>query len=225
MNRRRQALTVFGLLCGVSAVGAMLRPQERSRKTAPDFLLTDLVPKQFNGWRELPRQVTTVNPQTQELLDKLYSQILERTYVNADGYVIMLAIAYGADQRGSLEAHKPEVCYPAQGFVVKQNIDGEVNTSYGSIPVKQLDTVSGTRHEPLTYWFVVANNAVQSKVDKRMVELRLILTGQIADGMLFRVSSIDQNKVVAWQKQQDFIRNLLAAVPKETRSRLAGLNT
>lgn len=224
MNHRRQALTVLGLLCGVSAVGAMLRPQERAQKTTPDFLLTDLVPKQFGAWRELPRQVATVNPQTQELLDKLYSQILERTYVNADGYIIMLAIAYGADQRGSLEAHKPEVCYPAQGFAVRGNIDGEVNTSFGSIPVKRLDTVSGTRQEPLTYWFVVANNAVQSKLEKRMVELRLVLTGKIADGMLFRVSSIDPNKDVAWKKQQDFVQDLLTAVPKETRSRLAGLS-
>lgn len=47
-----------------------------------------------------------VNPQTQELLDKLYSQILTRTYVNAKGYRIMLSLAYGSDQRGALQAHK-----------------------------------------------------------------------------------------------------------------------
>jgi EpsI family protein len=39
-------------------------------------------------------------------------------YVNASGYRIMLSLAYGSDQRGALQAHKPEVRYPAQGFTL-----------------------------------------------------------------------------------------------------------
>jgi len=53
-------------------------------------------------------------------LDKLYSQILNRVYVNATGYRIMLLLAYGSDQHGSLQADKPEVCYPAQGFALQR---------------------------------------------------------------------------------------------------------
>ena len=60
-----------------------------------------------------------VNPQTQELLDKLYSEVLTRVYVNASGYRIMRSLAYGFDQRGAMQAHMPEVCYPAQGFILK----------------------------------------------------------------------------------------------------------
>jgi hypothetical protein len=40
--------------------------------------------------------------------------------VNAGGSRIMLSFAYGGDQHGSLLAHNPEVCYPAQGFVLKK---------------------------------------------------------------------------------------------------------
>ena len=33
-------------------------------------------------------------------------------------------MAYGDDQRGGLQAHRPEVCYPAQGFKVTSQADG-----------------------------------------------------------------------------------------------------
>jgi len=67
-----------------------------------------------NDWREDPQRIVqVVDPQTRELLDKLYSETLSRTYVNANGYRIMLSLAYGSDQRDSLQVHKPEVCYPA----------------------------------------------------------------------------------------------------------------
>ncbi len=55
-----------------------------------------MIPKQFGDWREEPQRIVQViNPQSQELLDKLYSETLTRTYVNAGGYRIMLSLAYG----------------------------------------------------------------------------------------------------------------------------------
>ena len=33
-------------------------------------------------------------------------------------------MAYGDDQRGGLQAHRPEVCYPAQGFKLGKVEDG-----------------------------------------------------------------------------------------------------
>ncbi|MEO7368289.1 MAG: exosortase C-terminal domain/associated protein EpsI, partial [Gemmatimonadaceae bacterium] len=92
------------------------RPTLRAADEEPPISLEQMIPKEFGDWREEPqRYQQVVNPQTQELLDKLYSQILSRTYVNSAGYRIMLSLAYGTNQRGSLQAHKPEVCYPAQG--------------------------------------------------------------------------------------------------------------
>lgn len=223
MSQRRKALVMLGVMCTTAGVGWALKPGERTRKDKQDFVLEQLVPESFGSWRLIPAAVTTVNPQAQELLDKLYSQILERTYVDQDGYPIMLAIAYGADQRGTLEAHKPEICYPAQGFKVRRNEAAQLDTLYGNIPVRRLDTVSAQREEPVTYWFTVANNTVQSKVDKRLLEIRLALTGQVPDGMLFRVSSIDTDPAQAWAKQAAFVNALLAAIPASSRAKLAGL--
>ena len=48
-----------------------------------------MIPKHFGDWHEKPF-VYVVNPQAQELMDKLYSETLSRTYVNSSGYHIML---------------------------------------------------------------------------------------------------------------------------------------
>jgi EpsI family protein len=223
MNLGRRHL-IIGAVAATTAVGYRAIPTERvdNKKAAPKIDLEALVPTQFGDWRELPGPATAVNPQTQALLDKLYSQILARTYVHKDGYAIMLSLSYGADQRGALEAHKPEVCYPAQGFTVDLIESVQLNTGDSSIPVKRLATHMDQRREPLMYWFTLGSHNVQSKFDKRMVELKMAITGQIPDGLLFRVSSIDADNQRAWKRQEEFVQSLVKALPAEARGRLIG---
>jgi EpsI family protein len=167
--------------------------------------------------------VQVVNPQTQELLDKLYSQLLTRTYIHRNGYRIMLSMAYGDDQRGGLQAHRPEVCYPAQGFKLGAISDGPLATAYGNIDVRRLRTSLGPRNEPVTYWLTVGDRVIRSSFEKRVEEIRLGLTGQIPDGLLFRVSSIDPDATRAFAMQQQFTAEMMASVPAETRRQLSGL--
>ena len=183
-----------------------------------------IVPKQFGDWRNLPQtRALVVNPQTEELLSRLYSEVLTREYVNASGYRIMLSLAYGSDQRGSLQAHKPEVCYPAQGFVIRNNQAGVLATPFGDIPVRRLFATMGSRQEPLMYWFTVGDKAIEGKFQKRILELSYGLTGRIPDGMLFRVSSIDPDPARAYRFQEQFVNQLLQAVSPVGRKRLSGL--
>ena len=51
----------------------------------------------------------------------------------------------------------------------------------------------------------------------------LFWIGQIPDGLLFRVSSIDADAVHAFKAQQQFVADMMAAVPPEVRQRLSGL--
>lgn len=207
---------------GIGAIVA--RPSAKLSSERPSISLENMVPRQFGDWREvLQGNLQLVNPQTQELLDKLYSELLTRTYVNGSGYRIMLSLAYGSDQRGSLQAHKPEVCYPAQGFVLHKNEVGKLATFFGDIPVRRLFTTMGARQEPITYWFTIGDQAVQSRTQSRIVELRLGLTGRIPDGMLFRVSSIDPDQPRAYRVQEQFVNQLLQAVSPAERKRLSGL--
>jgi EpsI family protein len=220
----RVSIAMACLLAAALVVAMLVRPPARVPGSAPRFLLESIVPKQFGQWHELPGQgVQVVNPQTQELLDKLYSQTLTRTYANAAGYRIMLSMAYGDDQRGSLQAHKPEVCYPAQGFTLHSNAQGQLDTPFGAISTRRLSTSLGRRREPVTYWFTVGDTAVKSKLQQRLIEIRLGLTGQVPDGLLVRISSIDDSPSQAFKAQDGFAADLLAAVPALDRVRLSGL--
>ena len=74
----------------------------------------------------------------------------------------------------------------------------------------------------MTYWFTVGDKAEQGKLQWRLAELRDGLTGRIADGMLFRVSSIDPDQARANQLQDQIIMQLLQAVSPAKRKRLRG---
>ncbi len=224
MSTRKIAYLIAGLMFTASISAMVTRPTAKLADELPAISLATMIPTQFGDWREAPLRYTqVVNPQTQELLDKLYTEVLSRTYVDSKGYHIMLSLAYGSDQRGSLQAHKPEVCYPAQGFTLKQNDPGQLVTSFGQIPVRRLFGNLGAREEPVTYWFTVGDQAVQGSTQKRLVDLRYGLTGRIPDGLIFRVSSIDGNQSRAYAAHGKFVDQLLKVVTPEQRKRLSGL--
>lgn len=221
----RSALLLAVLMSAASISAVVARPSTKTAEVGPAIALEQMVPEQFGEWRiEQQTQIQMVNPQTKALLDKLYSQILTRTYVNVEGYKIMLSLAYGSDQRGDMQAHKPEVCYPAQGFTLKSNKPGLLTTVFGEIPVRRLDTALGARQEPVTYWFTVGNKAVGGAVYKRLVEMRYGLTGQIPDGLLFRASSIDPDPVRAYRAHEQFVNQMLQSISPADRQRLSGLS-
>jgi EpsI family protein len=218
------SIVIAALMTVAAGVGVAARPSSKPSGAGPRYVPETIVPKDFGGWREVAQEgAQVVNPQTQELLNKLYSQILTRTYVNASGYRVMLSLAYGDDQRADLTAHKPEVCYPAQGFALLSNDSSNVATPFGDIAARRLNTRMGARHEPVTYWFTVADTAIRNKVEQRMIEIRSGLTGQVPDGLLVRVSSIDVSPQNAYKLQDQFVAGLLGSVPEADRRRLSGL--
>ncbi|MES2888838.1 MAG: exosortase-associated protein EpsI, B-type [Pseudomonadota bacterium] len=220
----RVSVWLAGLMLLAAVAGLAIRLSPASPDKRPAFALAEIVPRQFADWREqVASQAEVVNPQAQQLLDKLYSQTLTRVYVNSKGQKIMLSLAYGDDQRGELQAHKPEVCYPAQGFNVLTNEATVLDTPYGPIQGRRLETRQGARREPVSYWFTFGNTAVGGKFERRLVEIRLGLTGQVPDGLLFRVSSIDPVSRRAFQLHEEFVSAMLSAATPEARLRLSGL--
>jgi EpsI family protein len=212
-------------MLAASGAAMLARPSIKAGDEAPRASLDEMVPRRFGDWREVPAAaVEVVNPETRALIERLYADTLARAYVNSAGYRIMLSLAYGSDQRGDLQAHRPEVCYPAQGFTVHENEPAHLATRFGEIPGRQLLTSLGARREPVTYWFTLGDRAVHGQLQKRLVELRFGLSGRIPDGMLFRVSSIDADAAQARRFHLEFIESLLAHVPATARRRLAGLS-
>lgn len=223
MRSNHLAFVIAALMCGASIGAIVARPGTKAANPGPAISLEAMIPRQVGDWREEPQRIVqVVNPQVQATLDRLYSQILERSYVNADGYRIMLSLAYSSDQRGYLRAHYPEACYTAAGFMLQRREVSQLATSFGEIPVRRLFASKGAREEPLTYWLTVGDKAVMGW-QNRLVELRYTLTGRVPDGVLFRVSSIDPDQARANRMQDQFINQLLQAVSPAERKRLSGL--
>ena len=223
----RRAAIAAVLMAAAAAGGQAMVPTRRMALLRGPFKLADLVPMQFAKWRVDTRSASgIVDPQTEALLNKLYSQMLSRSYVDDDGHQVMLSIAYGADQADDdVQLHYPEVCYPAQGFQVKSNRVGQLDLSEGIVRVKRLETqqLAIGRYEPVTYWTVVGDRQSLSGFDRKMSEIRHGLHGEIVDGLLFRVSTLNRDSEQGFRVQDGFIRDLVHALTPAARRQLVGL--
>ena len=169
MSMLAKAAVLCVSMCFASIAPSILRGHDSVAARPSPIDLEATIPREFGAWRERAMTAQVVNPQSKEMIDMLYSQVLTRTYVDDRGNGIMLTIAYGGDQRGNLEVHKPEVCYPAQGFTVHQNVAGELSTPFGTIAVRRLETSLGPRKEPVTYWTTLGNSVIEGRLQKRMM--------------------------------------------------------
>ncbi|WP_296892147.1 exosortase-associated protein EpsI, B-type [Thiobacillus sp.] len=213
-------------LCMFAAAGMALalKPTVRIVDSEPKLDLETLIPKAFGDWKIDETIVPLIsNPEQQALIKEIYNQTLTRTYVNSNGEHIMLSIAYGGDQSDNMAVHKPEVCYPAQGFqILKNPTISSFATGEGSIPVKRLVATQGRRIEPITYWTTVGDTVAVNGLKWKLQQLKYGLTGKIPDGLLFRISSIQADDTKAYHIQDAFTRDLLKAMSPDGRQRIIG---
>lgn len=219
----RSAITVavFMLMC----VGlAWVMTPTRKLSTAKPIDLEVAIPTEFGDWK-LDRNAINgvVNPQQQAVLDSIYSQVLSRVYIHSSGRRVMLSIAYGADQSKDTQVHKPEVCYPAQGFELLNSNKVLVKTGYGSIPAMRLVTRLGGRFEPVTYWIRSGERIVRGAVEQNWARVEYGLRGLVPDGLLFRVSEVQTEAGKAFDLQDRFSSDLLNNLPLAERQFLIGI--
>ena len=208
----------------VLAVGLSFAIEPPKGGKADSVDLKKVVPQAFGEWSLDPQMALVVtSPDVEAGLARVYQQTLSRTYVNPKGERMMLSIAYTGDIDRQMDVHRPEFCYPAQGFdVVVKTQDGTVSTNVGQVPVKRLVASHGSRIEPITYWITVGDTTATKGWERKLVKLRYGLTGQIPEGMLVRVSSISPETATAYQHQSEFIKGMLGAIDEKNRKRFVG---
>jgi EpsI family protein len=181
------------------------------------------VPPAFGDWRIDPDVVqVTPAPDVQANLDRLYRQIVSRTYVNGQGERMMLTIAHGGDQSDALKAHRQEACYAAQGFEIRSLAHGELSTAGRTILVTRMHAVRGDRSEPVTYWFTMGDRVVLGRAERLRVQVENGLAGRIPDGLLVRVSSLSNDAPRAYAAQQSFVAALMGATSPNQVARFLG---
>lgn len=221
-----QHMAVIGGRAGAAMLVAMLAAAAMSYWMTPTLSpaaeigsLEEGVPKAFGDWTTMPSSTALAHLSTgadgQALSDRIYDQVLMRTYVNANGAQVMLAVAYAKEQRQEVKLHLPEVCYPAQGYQVIALRPTLLALSNGrQLPGMNMLASGGSRTEAVTYWSRIGSSYPVGGLAMRMQIFRDGLAGRIDDGILVRASSLvggNRDAPAAYALQQQFLTQLVAA--------------
>ena len=211
------------LMVSSAAITKVLTPSPAIGDQQNQINLEALIPSEFGDWK-IDNSIASlmVNPEENRTINKLYTQTLSRTYINKQGERVMLAIAYGKDQRTDLQIHRPEVCYLSAGFDIGKLTKAFVDTTIGRIPVMHLVATQGARNEPITYWIRMGDSVTRGWFEQKAATLSYELTGKVPDGLLFRVSTISNDIQDSYHVQQIFLTSLLQAVRSGDRHWLVG---
>jgi EpsI family protein len=220
---RKAALFALAMVAA-SLLALAMTPRHHLADAQVRERLDQIVPTSFGGW-QVDRSIVPVppSPDVQQVLDATYDETLARTYRDRLGRRVMLSLAYGRNQHKGMNTHRPEICYPAQGF--KLELAGQADElpyQARRLPITRVVAAQGGRHEPITYWLLVGDELTRFGYAQRWSAVRYGLRGIIPDGVLVRVSTIEPDNAVAFQTQDQFIRDLLDAVGPARLPRLIG---
>lgn len=221
-NRFRNLFVGLAMLAAVG-LAAALTPNQKMADQGPVVDLEAIIPSDFGEWRqEQTLDSLVLSPQVQSLMGKIYNQILTRNYVNKKGQRIMLSITYGGTQNTEMQVHRPEMCYPAQGFVLGAVTKDVIDIDGNKLPVMKLVATQGLRVEPIMYWVMIGESAVRGGLDQSLARVKYGLTRTIPYGILIRVSTISTNETQSYLIEEDFVRAMLGAMPAQARRILTG---
>jgi EpsI family protein len=234
--KRNQINSIFAALAILvtAACANVFVPRTLMASANPSLNLERMIPQAFGKWKyrptlglvtpTVPDFVETNDQKDKDLAAKIYSQEIGRTYVDDEGHTVMLLIAYGPEQNYRLKAHRPEVCYTAQGFRVWDKTEYELSINENAAPLKfsRLITQRETRFEPVSYWMRVGNDVSTGVFDNQILRLKYGLRGLIPDGALIRISTIGLPAPLSFELQDRFIKDLLTSITPDAQRFLIG---
>ena len=223
MTRSVNLLLACAAMLAAAGLAYVLTPHRLMARTHDAFDIDAHIPKAFGDWSPMPG-VQAVKPPADGLEAEIYNQEVSRAYVDKEGRGIMLMIAYGESQSDRLQLHHPEVCYTAQGFrVTKPTTSGFAWDPAGKpLPLTRMTATREGRTEPIAYWMRIGYDVTNSNWSRNALKLQYGLRGWIPDGALFRVSTFNVAPDKAPEVEEKFIRDLVNAVPADTRAFLVG---
>ena len=216
INLNRRALILGTVFSSVAGVAWARRPTEQLNFLGRDKL-ENVVPKTIGPWKFVTASGLVVPPSDQ-LSQLIYSQLLTRVYSDGVSSPIMLLTAYSAGETGILQIHRPEVCYQAGGFTLSALTSNPINLGNRTLPTNRMDASSGGIDEHIVYWTRVGRELPASWAEQRLSIAKQNLLGLIPDAILVRVSMRGPDRLGSYAQLENFIRELIAAVPAARRS-------
>ena len=222
IDRRRllaRSLAIGGAFA-VTAAAAFAATPRRAEHRLAKAKLGDLIPLQIGAWRYATSDGVVV-PREDGPVDG-YDQVLTRVYEAHGLPSIMLLIAYGSTQGGSLQLHRPETCYPGQGFTMSGFAERTLQPAANAhVAARTFTATRDDRVERLVYWTRIADSFPRSTAEEYRAIIGSVLHGVVPDGVLVRVSTIGADLERSDRALADFSAALIDA-PAAARPILVG---
>jgi EpsI family protein len=184
------------------------------------------LPAQFGAWKQSERidGNNIIDPQLQEAVDNLYTQTVSRVYIHVPtGRAFMLSAAYGDVQTFSKQLHRPESCYSSQGFKIRELSPSSFSVAGHEVSTMKMTATHGARNERVTYFIRVGDTVISGPASAlNYARLNMGLKGYISDGLLFRISEITDDAKSSDVLQDEFLSQLISAMPANKRQILVG---
>lgn len=216
MSRRN--LLIGGVLLSASGI-AFARQPEIAAPPIQAKLFRSLVPTQFGAWRAIDAS-DVILPPPDALRDRIYDNLVTRTFVAPGRAPVMLLLAYNNVQDGMLQVHRPETCYPVGGFKLSETQQVTLGDGANPIPANFFTAVGPDRVEQVAYFTRLGSAYPQTWAQQRLSVMRANLAGDIPDGMMMRVSLLGPNATAALAELENFANSFIAASPPRLRKLL-----
>ena len=189
----RRALLVGAAMASTAAGAYAAMPRQAANRLQKSQLAA-MIPKQVAAWQYVSDAgvVTT----SEAARSDGYDQVLTRVYAAPDLPRIMLLIAYGSTQGGSLQLHRPETCYPGQGFQLSAFREIDLGPAR-QIAVRAFTAKRDDRIERVLYWTRIGTTFPRSQAELYRAIFTSVLSGTVPDGVLVRVSTLTDDAALA----------------------------
>ena len=224
MTRSTNILLACAAMLAAMLLAVVLTPHRLMARTHDVFDIDKRLPTAFGDWKPVAGSNVVAPAPPDSLEREVYNQEASRGFIDPDGHVVMLMVAYGESQSDRLQLHHPEVCYTAQGFRVSRTSAATVAYSPSEPPLKVTRLVAAReeRLEPISYWMRIGYDNSNSNWARQALKLGYGLRGSIPDGALFRVSTVGIPPEESFKVQDKFIHDLLNSVDPGTREFMVG---
>ena len=198
---RRSVVVGLGLAAG-AAFSHFNTPRALASPIA-EARFQRLIPSKVGGWTSRKRA-------EDEGQDKLYENLETRIYEGNGLPAMMLLIAYSSVQRNDVQVHRPEVCYPAAGFPILWTKPATIDAGNRKLLGRELLADRGGLHERIIYWVRVGDEFPIGWPEQRLTMALSNARGVTPDGVLFRVSTIEDDPEIAASALRMFIKAFIA---------------
>jgi len=173
MARSTNILLACMAMLGAMLLAVVMTPHNLMAYTHDVFDIDKHLPTKFGDWKPVEGLNVIAPPAADSLEAAVYNQEASRGFVDPEGHVVMLMVAYGESQSDSLQLHHPEVCYTAQGFRVSRTSPLKLDYASSAPPLKATRLVAQReeRVEPITYWMRIGYDNSSSNWARQALKL------------------------------------------------------